>query len=110
MSLPAGSKAPKMVRFTIKTGSVDGTLVASVRVRVLNPKTGVQSTWGPMTPVSSTTTAVVCTYVLASDGSSVPDQGPYACVAWLYASGGALLDVTQANNLRVGAALPVTEM
>lgn len=108
MTLSAGSKAPKAVRFTIRTGDVDGTTVASVRVRAKNPVTGVEQTWGPMTPSSSSPTQVVCTYVLAGDGSSVPDEGFYECAAWLYDSGGALLDVTKKDHLLVGPGLDLS--
>ena len=108
MGLRAGDRAPRAIRFTIATGSVNGTLVASVRLRVLNPVTSVQQTWGPLVPTSTTTTSVVCTYVLASDGSSVPNAGQYPVAAWLYDSGGALLDVTEQGVLPIGPGLALS--
>lgn len=106
--LRAGDRAPKAIRITISTGPVNGTLVASVRLRVLNPRSGTQQTWGPLTPSSATTTSVVVTYVLEADGSSVPNVASYPVAAWLYDGAGAVLDVTEQGSLPVGEPIALT--
>lgn len=107
MTLPAGSRAPKAIRFTLRTGPIDGTTVATVRLRVLDPKTKTQQTW-TMTPSSATTTSVTCVYTLASDGTSVPNKGDYVCAAWLYGAGDVLLDVSKQGSFPIGEPMSVT--
>ncbi len=105
MSLPAGSSAPKAIRFVIATGELNGSLVTAVRLRVRRPD-GTLATWGPIAPTSATASIVTLLYILAGDGSSVPVRGKYAVGAWLYGAGDVLLDVSDVGAFSVDPPLP----
>jgi hypothetical protein len=88
MTLYAGDRSPKAVRFTLATGAVDGTTVDSVTLKVRSPS-GAESTIAPA--FTATATSVAMTWTLEVDGSSLPVAGTYWVRAWLYDVGDALL-------------------
>lgn len=88
MALYAGDRG-KAVLLTVSTGSVLGTSVASARLMVRRPD-GSEAEWA-VTPGSATSSSVVLTHVLPSDGSGVSLSGSYYVRAWLYDAGAALL-------------------
>jgi len=99
MTLYAGDALPTVIEFPISTGTVDGTLVSSARASVRLPNESVQ--FWTLTIGTKTAGSVATTYPLAADGSSVPEHGTYKIRAFLYASGGALLLVTDETEFEV---------
>jgi hypothetical protein len=98
MTLYVGDRSPKAVRFVVSTGSVNGTTVASVALKVRAPN-GEEAAITPSTVTSATSVAL--TWVLAGDGSSLPVAGTYWARAWLYDAGSALLLDTDEQSFQV---------
>lgn len=101
MTLYAGDRYPKAVAIDIATGVVDGTTVATVRVKLSTP-TG-ELDWGTLTPTSATTTKVSLLKPLAADGASLPIPGSYQMRAWAYSAGGVELFDTDVGAFSVRA-------
>lgn len=99
MTLYAGDAAPTVIDIPIATGNVDGTLVLSGICSVRMPSEAVQ--FWPLAIGTRTEDSVAASYSLAADGSSVPEHGTYKIRAFLYASGGALLLVTDEVEFKV---------
>lgn len=99
MTLYAGDALPTVVEFPISTGTVDGTTVASGILSVRTPSEAIR--YWTLTIGTKTASSVAATYPLAADGSSVPEHGTYKARAFLYASGGALLLVTDETEFEV---------
>jgi hypothetical protein len=101
MTLYAGDRSPKAIRFTLATGDVTGTDVDSVTLRVRSPS-GAESTVSPA--FTATATSVSMTWTLEADGSSLPVAGTYWVRAWLYDDGPALLLDSDEQSFQVAAA------
>ncbi len=101
MAIYAGDR-DKAVTFTVATGSVLGTNVVTARLIMRGPSG--EAEWS-VAVGSATSSSVVLTHSLASDGSDVPTSGEYIPRAWLYGAGGALLcDTDEGPPLQVRAA------
>lgn len=85
VSLYVGDKSPKALPISIALVGVNGTTVASVRVRGVRPS-GVAFEWIEV-PTSTTATQVQLLHVFAADGSDLPENGSYKIRAWCYDSG-----------------------
>ena len=88
-NLEQGDRAPTAVSVPITTGAVNGTTVTRVRLRVRYPDGTFLDK--DLTPSSSTTTSVTCSWLLASDGGDLPQHGPHLAGAFLYGAADAYL-------------------
>lgn len=98
-NLHVGARAPWAVPFVIATGSLDGTTVGRVIVRLV-PPTGESIDVDDESPVT-TTTSVTALWSLAADGSSVAEDGIWKWRAYFYDAGDALLGWTYPRDLQV---------
>lgn len=103
MTLRVGDRSPKAIPIQIATGGVNGTTVASVKVKAVYP--GGEVDWGTLTPTATTTTTVSCVFVLDPTGASLPKAGQYRVRAWAYSAGGALLFDTEIVDIKVESAV-----
>jgi hypothetical protein len=92
--LTQGARSPTAQPFVIATGAVNGTTVTRVVIRLRRPSGTTVDVYDGA-PTSATTTSVTATWVLASDGSSLPEASDHWWVATLYAGATRLADTDE---------------
>lgn len=98
-NLHVGARAPWAVPFAVPTGTLDGTTVERIVVRLVTPA-GVVIDVEDSSPITTTTSATAL-WSLAADGSSVQEDGVWIWRSYFYDAGDALLAWSVPQQMKV---------
>ncbi len=88
--LHVGARAPWAVPFVFSTGTLDGTTIDRVLLRIVKPSGAVLDAVDAA-PSASALASVTALWVLAADGSSVTEDGAHVSRCYFYSAADALL-------------------